>query len=248
MKPSVNPECVWHSQCTTYTAYSSDATLLDQPSLPKRFKEWSELSGIEQLSWKGPSQIAQLPHLFRSNWTLKHLRSESISLKAQKHDQQFEGGDAAPLLCSHWHTIWSTASSSGALNTRTWSCSGRSRGGPQRWSEGWNTSPVRKGWESWSSSAPVEKRRLQGDLGVAFQYLKGPTGKLGRDFLSGQVATGQGEMALNWKREDLDYTSGRNFLLWGWGDTGTGCPARLWMPPPSKHSKPGWIGLLSNLI
>ena len=59
-----------------------------------------------------------------------------------------------------------------------------------------------------SSSAPVEKRRLQGDLGVAFQYLKGPTGKLGRDFLSGQVATGQGEMALNWKRVDLDYISG----------------------------------------
>ena len=29
----------------------------------------------------------------------------------------------------------------------------------------------------------LEKGRLQGDLVVAFQYLKGPTGKLGRDFL-----------------------------------------------------------------
>ena len=29
----------------------------------------------------------------------------------------------------------------------------------------------------------LEKRRLQGDLIVAFQDLKGPTGKLGRDFL-----------------------------------------------------------------
>ena len=36
---------------------------------------------------------------------------------------------------------------------RTWSCWSRSRGGPQRWSEGWNISPVRKGWESWGCSA-----------------------------------------------------------------------------------------------
>ena len=29
----------------------------------------------------------------------------------------------------------------------------------------------------------LEKRRLLGNLITAFQYLKGPTGKLGRDFL-----------------------------------------------------------------
>ncbi|GAB0177948.1 mitochondrial enolase superfamily member 1 [Grus japonensis] len=38
----------------------------------------------------------------------------------------------------------------------------------------------------------LEKRRLQGDLIAAFQYLKGPTGKLERDCLSGSVVTGQG--------------------------------------------------------
>ncbi|GAB0181459.1 hypothetical protein GRJ2_000611200 [Grus japonensis] len=38
----------------------------------------------------------------------------------------------------------------------------------------------------------LEKRRLQGDLIVAYQYLKGPTGKLVRDCLSGSVVTGQG--------------------------------------------------------
>jgi len=43
----------------------------------------------------------------------------------------------------------------------------------------------------------LEKRRLQGDLTVAFQYLKGPTRKLERDFSQGHVAVGQGIMALN---------------------------------------------------
>jgi len=46
----------------------------------------------------------------------------------------------------------------------------------------------------------LEKRRLQGHLKVAFQYLKrlyGPTRKLERAFLQGPVVTGQGVMALN---------------------------------------------------
>ena len=35
-----------------------------------------------------------------------------------------------------------------------------------------------------------EKRRLWGHLIVAFQYLKGATGKMGKDSLSGGVAIG----------------------------------------------------------
>ncbi|GAB0186947.1 mitochondrial enolase superfamily member 1 [Grus japonensis] len=43
----------------------------------------------------------------------------------------------------------------------------------------------------------LEKRRLRGDLIAAFQYLKGPIGKLERDCLSGSAVTGQGVMGLS---------------------------------------------------
>jgi len=42
-----------------------------------------------------------------------------------------------------------------------------------------------------------EPQEVQQDLIVAFQYLKGPTGKIGKIFLAAPVAKGQGAMALN---------------------------------------------------
>ena len=66
---------------------------------------------------------------------------------------------------------------------------------------------------------------------------------MGRDYLPGSVAIGWGITVLNWKRVDLDQKLGRNSLLWGLRDTGTGWPGKLWLHPPWQCSRPGWMGL-----
>ena len=42
-------------------------------------------------------------------------------------------------------------------------------------------------------------------------------------------------------------TDRHNSSLWGWWGPGTGCPEKLWLPPPWQCSRPGWMGLWATL-
>jgi len=52
----------------------------------------------------------------------------------------------------------------------------------------------------------LEKRRLQGDLRAACQYLKGAYGKDGDKLFSRACCDSTRVMVLNYKRVDLDWT------------------------------------------
>jgi len=43
------------------------------------------------------------------------------------------------------------------------------------------------------------------------------------DSLAGSIVIGHRVMVLNQKRVGLDWIKRRNFLWWGWWNTGTGC-------------------------
>jgi len=88
----------------------------------------------------------------------------------------------------------------------------------------------------------LEKRRLRRDPIAGFQYLKGPTRKLERDFLQGHGVTGQGVTASNWNRVDLDNIRKKFFtfrVVRHWHRL----PREVVAAPPWQCSRPGWMWL-----
>ena len=104
-----------------------------------------------------------------------------------------------PLL---WGPIWSTASRPGAPSTgRMWSSCSGSRGGPL-WSEGWNTSPMKKGWRNWDCLAWRKEGSRETSLWPSSTWRE-RINRRGNGCLWGWIVIGQGGMVLNWDRGGL---------------------------------------------
>ena len=69
--------------------------------------------------------------------------------------------------------------------------------------QGWSTSPMRKGRESWRCSA-WRREGSRETLQQPSSTWRGPVGKMGRDFLRVACSDRMEGMALNWNRVDLD--------------------------------------------
>ena len=148
----------------------------------------------------------------------------------------------SPSTLPMWGPIWSTVSGPGAPNTRNmWGSWRGSRGGPQRWPEGSSTTPMKTDQWIWACSA---WRRESSNMWPSSTW-KDIISRKKPDFLHRclciEIAQRGNVFKLRGGRFRL--TLGRYSLLWGWWDSGTSCPERLWIPPPWRHSRPGWMGL-----
>jgi len=90
----------------------------------------------------------------------------------------------------------------------------------------------------------LEKRRLQEDLIASFQYLKGASRKAGEGPL---IRAGNNRMrgnGLNLEEDGSRLDIRKKFftvrVVRHWTRLHS---VRLWMSPPWKHSRPGWMGL-----
>jgi len=124
-------------------------------------------------------------------------------LHQEKRDKQVKGGDSAPLLCSGVNPPGSPVFRPQALSTeKTRTCCSRSTGGHKN--DKSDETPLLWGKAERVGAVQPGELTLWRDLTAAFQYLKGPTRELEKDFQQGHVVIGQGVTASSWKRIGLD--------------------------------------------
>ena len=130
----------------------------------------------------------------------------------------------SPFTPLWWDPTWSPASSSCIPSTRmTRRCWSRSRRGPQRWSE--------------RCEEKLTKEIVQpGEGSCGF--------KIDEERLFTRACNDR-KMGNGFKLKNgrFRWDIRKNFLRWEWWDTGTGYPEKLWMPPPRKCSRLGWVRL-----
>lgn len=95
-------------------------------------------------------------------------------------DQQGEGGVSLQMLCTLEASSAALSSALGPQHKKDTDLLGWDQRRPPGCSEEWSISTKKTSWERWGCSS-WRREGLWGDLTVAFQYLKSPTRKLGRD-------------------------------------------------------------------
>lgn len=140
-------------------------------------------------------------------------------------------GEASPSKCG--------VLSTGEIQT----CWSAPRRGQQKWSKGWNTSPVRTGWESWGCSA--WRREGSGNTWEQpFSIWKGAIRKKGVRFFSTVCYDRTRGNGLKQKEGRCRlYLRYKFFLQPGWWGTGIGCPETWGVPHSWRHSRSGRRGL-----
>ena len=89
----------------------------------------------------------------------------------------------------------------------------------------------------------MEKRRLQGDLIVAFQYLKGAYRKDGDNLFNKACCDRTRSNGFKLKEGGSRLDVRNKFFTVRVVKHKWGCPESQWRPHPWKHSRSGWTGL-----